>query len=617
MELFHQIKTLSDTSSVEERLRVALKCHQAMDDWYATQREPDYRLTKLLKNLIFYLETPQTEIAFRNEILEAIAKTLLRTADYDINIRPYPERVRERNENAIRLCEELCDEEKLPIEEISEKPYEMTIFMATYNQLELTKLCLDSIFKNTSDVSYELYLIDNGSSDGTYEHFKNDNRVKLIRLEENTGLLLALHIFFESDLDNGKFWMYMNNDVVATPRWASNMLKCVKSDPKIASVLPTTNRAAPFVCIHPPFGLYDVDDVQSFGERYNVSNPNMWQDWLIYYGFVLLARPSVRRKFSYYEDCFYFPFYYSDGDIVLSQIKAGYRAVQARDTYVHHFDGGHTVLQNRRAMLAVGEKRFFEKYGFFPTDIERDLQLMAAAASAIGATTATRVLFLGPSRSHPIMRLQNLSKVIDSKNIRYFAADTMEQLKLEQYGENVAFEQMGSWYDVDLIFESEVFDAVIYQDDVMKLRNPAKFLSALHKRLSTNGRLYLVSENLGCLLAMNYILMSQRESPRDSVRVRKNSIASMNELVALLNETGFSIESIEDVFYNETFTYANLDTIDNYRCLVKSSEIADFERNIRIPLRNIIARKKSRVNVENTLEQLLYKKKQDTYNPST
>lgn len=610
------VKNIQSGVDIEKCLRETKLCELELELWYEARPEPDYRLIKLLKNLSFYLSNQNSQIVFHKEMLAAIAETLLKTADYDINISEYPDKVRERNDSILNLCAKLQCEEKEPVEEMSDKPYEVTIFMATYNQLELTKLCLESIFQNTGDVSYELYLIDNGSSDGTYEYFKNDNRLKLIRLEENTGLLLALHIFYESGLDNGKFWLYMNNDVVVTPRWVSNMLKCIKSDPKIGSVLPTTNRAAPFVCIQPPFGLYDVESVQSFGERYNISNSNMWQDWLIYYGFVLLMRPSVRRKLGYFEDCFYFPFYYSDGDIILSQIKAGYRAVQARDTYVHHFDGGHTVLQNRRNSLAAGEKRFYKKYGFFPTDIERHLPPNIAAGSSTGATAnlyvtsgaAMRILFLGASRSHPLLQLQAITCMMNNGNAKFFAADTMEFLTLEQYGENVPYEQMESWYDVEKVYEGEVFDVVIYLDDIARLRNPAKFLSAVYERLSINGKLYFQADNSGCLLALNYILMSLRSSQRDEVRIRKTNAMSINELIELIGSVGFSVDAIEDVFYNETFTFANLDTTENYRRLCKES-MANFKRNMLVPVRNIIVRKPGDVNIENTLEQLLYEKK--------
>ena len=104
MDLFEQLKSLSEMKRVNERLDTAKLCRQLLDDWYETKPEPDYRMTKLLGNLIFYLEAPESEVTFRDEILDALAKTLLRTADYDINIRECPDKVRARNDSVLRLC---------------------------------------------------------------------------------------------------------------------------------------------------------------------------------------------------------------------------------------------------------------------------------------------------------------------------------------------------------------------------------------------------------------------------------------------------------------------------------------------------------------------------------
>ncbi len=611
MKLFNDIQHITDiiTCSMpydaQELNQDLLSLRHALLQYYKEQVASDERLLKLLDNLIFYVSDEGASLPYRSEILSALATTFYKTADFDLNIRPDAKKVKQRNDDIIRYCESLKSEKKLPVEEQSDKPYDITIFMATYNQLELTKLCLQSIFDHTNDVTYELFLIDNGSTDGTFEYFKDNKSIKLIRLVENVGLLPALHVFYESYLDSGKFWLYMNNDVVVTPRWALNMLTCIKSDAKIASVMPTTNRAAPFVCIDQPFGLYDLEQIYEFGETFNISQPAKWQDWIIYYGFVLLSRPSVRRKLGYYEDGFYFSFYYSDGDVILSQLKAGYRAVQARDTYVHHFDGGHTVLQHRRKMLASGEKHFFKKYDFFPTDIEKTIPTILKS----GTETYQNVLFAGSSRLHVYLQAKAINNIYKSFDKRYFATDTYEFLKLEQFGEDIAFEPIESWYDIDKVFEGEQFDAIIYQEDILKLRNPRRFLANVFKRLRTNGRLFFISENSGSLLAMNYILMSKRTSPRDEIRVRKNCVTHFDELLHMVLESGFTLDKVEDYYYNETFTYANLDTIENYRHLLSQEDVNSFERNIRVPGRNICIRKPITVNTQNTLEELLYKRK--------
>jgi GT2 family glycosyltransferase len=46
-----------------------------------------------------------------------------------------------------------------------------SIILVTHNQLEFTKLCVESIERHTSE-PYELIFVDNGSRDGTVEWLK-------------------------------------------------------------------------------------------------------------------------------------------------------------------------------------------------------------------------------------------------------------------------------------------------------------------------------------------------------------------------------------------------------------------------------------------------------------
>ena len=49
----------------------------------------------------------------------------------------------------------------------------VSITVLAYNRLEKTKRCIDSLLKYTKNIDYELILIDNGSTDDTFEYFKS------------------------------------------------------------------------------------------------------------------------------------------------------------------------------------------------------------------------------------------------------------------------------------------------------------------------------------------------------------------------------------------------------------------------------------------------------------
>ena len=65
----------------------------------------------------------------------------------------------------------------------------VSIYFQAYNHLEdYTKPALDALFRYTRDIDYELILVDNGSTDGTFEYFKSIQhpRKRIYRITRRT-----------------------------------------------------------------------------------------------------------------------------------------------------------------------------------------------------------------------------------------------------------------------------------------------------------------------------------------------------------------------------------------------------------------------------------------------
>ena len=56
----------------------------------------------------------------------------------------------------------------------------------TLNKFDLTKSCIESIRKHTSE-PYELIIVDNGSTDDTVEFLQNQQDIRVIYNEQNAG----------------------------------------------------------------------------------------------------------------------------------------------------------------------------------------------------------------------------------------------------------------------------------------------------------------------------------------------------------------------------------------------------------------------------------------------
>ncbi len=108
------------------------------------------------------------------------------------------------------------------------------ILMITWNRLEYTKQAVEAILKNTEN-PFKLIIIDNNSTDGTKKYLKElkDERIQIIYLNKNTGLVPPMNIFFK------KFSLYryiakVDNDTIVGEKWLSKLKEVLDEYPLFA-----------------------------------------------------------------------------------------------------------------------------------------------------------------------------------------------------------------------------------------------------------------------------------------------------------------------------------------------------------------------------------------------
>jgi hypothetical protein len=89
---------------------------------------------------------------------------------------------------------------------------DVSVIIVNYNTKELTQSCIDSVFEKTEGIDYEVILVDNGSTDGSKEHFEKDTRIQYIYSEVNQGFGKANNIGYEHS--NGKYLFLLNSDTL-------------------------------------------------------------------------------------------------------------------------------------------------------------------------------------------------------------------------------------------------------------------------------------------------------------------------------------------------------------------------------------------------------------------
>ncbi len=122
-------------------------------------------------------------------------------------------------------------------------PPRASVVIITYNGLELTRRCVESILACNDGCEIELIFVDNDSQDETPSYLrkfckKNDDAIAVLN-DENLGFAAAVNQGMERA--RYKHIVVMNNDTVVSPGWLSAMVRHVQRDPSIGIIGPMTN----------------------------------------------------------------------------------------------------------------------------------------------------------------------------------------------------------------------------------------------------------------------------------------------------------------------------------------------------------------------------------------
>ncbi len=99
----------------------------------------------------------------------------------------------------------------------------VSVVVVTWNGLELTRRCLDSLRRQELDgLQLELLVVDNGSQDGTAEALKDEADLHLVALPENLGFAGGVDAGVRASA--GEILVLINNDAVAEPSFVRRLV---------------------------------------------------------------------------------------------------------------------------------------------------------------------------------------------------------------------------------------------------------------------------------------------------------------------------------------------------------------------------------------------------------
>lgn len=261
------------------------------------------------------------------------------------------------------------------------KKIDITVAIVSYETREETLRCIDALLKNTKDISLEIYVVDNNSSDGTVKAVRRKYpKVTVIANAENRFCTVGNNQVFARA--RGRYCLVLNPDVQVKKGTVEKLMKFLDIHENVSAVtckMILPNGQVDKTCtkaLTPTYKFFsDSILAKVFGGNpryietfhYPRWDRNSSREVETISDIIVLYRTDVLKKLGYYDESILL--YFMEDDLSLRMHQAGYQVWHLGNTSVYHSKGASTKSFLPKKMYTIFESDmlyFYRKhFGFW------------------------------------------------------------------------------------------------------------------------------------------------------------------------------------------------------------------------------------------------------------
>lgn len=244
---------------------------------------------------------------------------------------------------------------------------DLSIIIVNWNTLALLRDCLRSLPSGVRRYSHEVFVVDNGSTDGSQEMVRNEfPAVRLIENGRNLGFAAANNRALRQA--SGDFFLLLNSDTVMIEDAADILIDYMRENPRAGFCSPQLlnadgsrqNSIANFPTLLTELGhrglLRKICPHRFYAKQFVADSPMVVESLV---GAALLARRAMTDQIGFYDEDFFF--FFEETEWCRRAGRAGWECVLVPQSHLYHLQG----QSAKQAPLAVRIEYWRSRYTYF------------------------------------------------------------------------------------------------------------------------------------------------------------------------------------------------------------------------------------------------------------
>ena len=321
-----------------------------------------FRYPKLMLKMINYKRIKNYLKYVKLEGMEGVNRRYQEAKELE-EVRVYPNKKIEYDIVANEGDEKLSirDFEKLNLPQCLEP--QVSIIIPVFNEFMYTYNCIQSIIKNSGNVTYEVIVANDCSTDITQNIEQIIDNVKLISTKKNMRFLLNCNN--AAKYAKGKYILFLNNDTQVQENWLEPLVTLIENNDTIGMV--GSKLVYPDGLLQEAGGIVWKDaSAWNYGHRCHPDDPeyNYVKEVDYISGAAIMIRKSLWNEIGGFDERFA-PAYYEDTDLAFEVRRHGYKVMYQPLSVVVHFEGisnGIDITKGLKHYQEINHDKFYEKW---------------------------------------------------------------------------------------------------------------------------------------------------------------------------------------------------------------------------------------------------------------